>query len=304
MEISCSLNLMFNMKNKIGLVLGGGGAKGAYQIGVLRALKEYKLLKHVNCISATSIGALNSMKVLDNDIDGAIEIWSNVSKDIALSKSSWTSKIRTKSIFSREGFIKLANEKINFEKVSKSKIECYIVATPLTKKIKDAPTEFKVNGKSKDEIMSYLLASSAIPIVFEPVVINGIKYMDGFGVSNTPVETLKNKGCNIIFVIPLKESSDAWLYSDENTLIIDFVSDTNIGGLKGGTLDFDSFRAKERMDIGYKSAKALISKLIKERVIGVRWYQKLLVKFKNRFSKLKRENYYSLMEETTEVIDE
>ena len=36
---------------------------------------KYKLLKHIDYISATSIGALNSMKVLDNDIDGAIEIW-------------------------------------------------------------------------------------------------------------------------------------------------------------------------------------------------------------------------------------
>ena len=52
------------MKYKIGLVLGGGGAKGAYQVGVLKALKEYKLLKHVKMVSGTSIGALNSIKVL------------------------------------------------------------------------------------------------------------------------------------------------------------------------------------------------------------------------------------------------
>ena len=112
------------MKNKIGLVLGGGGAKGAYQVGVLKALQEYKLLKKVNCISATSIGALSSMKVLENDIEGAIDIWKNVSKEVALSKTSFLDKLKNRSIFSREGFVKLANEKIDFDKVSKSKIEC------------------------------------------------------------------------------------------------------------------------------------------------------------------------------------
>lgn len=284
------------MKNKIGLVLGGGGAKGAYQIGVLKALKEYKLLKKINCISATSIGALNSMKVLDQDLEGAEEIWRNMNKSIALSKSSILTKFKTKSIFSRDGFKKLAEEKIDFEKVKNSKIECYIIATPISKKVKDAPCEFCVNGKEKDEILNYLLASSAIPLVFESVTIDGIKYMDGFGVSNTPIETLKNKGCNIIFVVPLKETSDAKKYSDDDTLIIDFVSASNDQGIKDGTLDFVAERCIERIDIGYKVAKDLIMQLVKKRIIAITWYQKIILGFKNKFSKKKRENYYSIMD--------
>ena len=285
------------MKYKIGLVLGGGGAKGAYQAGVLKALKEYKLLKHVKMVSGTSIGALNSMKVLENDVDGAVEIWENVTKEIALSKSSFLTKIKTKSMFSREGFKKLASEKIDLEKASKSKVECYVVATPLTRKVKDAPTEFLVNGKSKEEILDYLLASSAIPVVFEPVVINGIKYVDGFGVSNVPVETLKNKGCNLIFVVPLRNESDAYIYSDDDTLIVDFVGNTNGKNMLDQTLDFDAKRCKERVEAGYKVACTLIEKLIKDRVIGVNFYQKIIIKFREWFSKKKRENYYSLTKE-------
>lgn len=290
------------MKKVIGLVLGGGGAKGAYQAGVLKALNEYKLLKHVDYVSGTSIGALNSMKVLEKDLKGLEDIWKNVNKDIALSKSSFVSKIRTKSIFSRDGFKKLANDKINFEKVSKSKIKCYIVATPLTKKIKDAPKEFLVNGKNKEEILNYLLASSAIPVVFEPVVIDGIKYMDGYGVSNTPVETLKNKGCNIIFVVPLKETSDAIKYSDDDTFIVDFVSNTNNQGFKDGTLDFVSDRCIERMEQGYKVGKRLLDKLIKEKVIAIKWYQKIGLGFK-KFAKKKRANYYALTNEEIDNLD-
>ena len=259
------------MKKVIGLVLGGGGAKGAYQVGVLKALKEYKLLKYVDYVSGTSIGALNAMKVLENDIDGAIDIWNNVTKEMALSKTSFFTKLRTKSIFSRDGFKVLVNEKMDLEKVSKSKTKCYIVATPVSRKIIDAPTEFLVNGKEKEEILNYLLASSAIPVVFEPVVINGIKYVDGFGVSNTPITTLKNRGCNVIFVVPLQETSDAYKYSDNDTLIIDFVSSSNNQGINVGTLDFVSSRGKERLDIGYKVASSLIEKLLKEKVIAIKW---------------------------------
>lgn len=281
------------MKNKIGLVLGGGGAKGAYQVGVLKALKEYKILKKVKMISATSIGALNAMKILDNDLDSAINIWENMNKKIALTNSSLLTKIKTRSLFSRQGFIDLCNDRLDFDKISKSKIECYVIATPLTNKIKDAPCEFLVNEKDKDTILKYLLASSAIPGVFESVIIDGIKYMDGYGVSNVPVKTLKDKGCNIIFVVPLKDESDAFVYSDSDTLIIDFVSKDNNEGFIDGTLDFNKENSIKRMDNGYRVAKELINRLIKDKVIAFRWYQKINLFIRNKFKK-REKDYYSI----------
>jgi NTE family protein len=63
---------------KIGLVLSGGGAKGAYQVGVLKALKELKIEIHL--VSGASIGALNgailaSADTLDDGIANLEEIW-------------------------------------------------------------------------------------------------------------------------------------------------------------------------------------------------------------------------------------
>ena len=46
-------------KHKIGLVLGGGGAKGAYQAGALKAMKEANLIKNITYVSANSIGTIN-----------------------------------------------------------------------------------------------------------------------------------------------------------------------------------------------------------------------------------------------------
>lgn len=46
--------------NGIGLVLSGGGAKGAYQAGIWKAMTELGLAKRVRAFSGTSVGAINA----------------------------------------------------------------------------------------------------------------------------------------------------------------------------------------------------------------------------------------------------
>ena len=285
-------------RKKIGLVLGGGGGKGAYQVGVWKALREYKIEKYINYISATSIGSLNSLLFVTGDLDNAINIWGNISKDVALTKKTWKDVLSKKSLFSREGFIKLAEKNVDFERVSKSKIKTWVTASPVSKNVKNAPTYFLLNGKSKEEILNIVLASSSLPIAFEPVYINGVKYRDGYMVDNTPVKMLKEQGCNLIFVVPLREYSVAYECADENTTIIDFVSGYNDYGIIDGTLDFVGDRAKMRMNHGYEVAKQLIEQLISEGVIAMTWKQKLrswFIKFKKR--KENKQYYYSLSKE-------
>ena len=285
-------------RQKIGLVLGGGGGKGAYQIGVWKALREYKIDKYITYLSGTSIGSLNSLLFLTGDLDKAINIWANIKKETALTKKSVKDIFSQKSLYSRDGFIDLAEKYVDFEKVSKSKIRSYVIATPVSKNVEGAPTNFCLNGKSKDDILRYVLASSAIPVVFEPVVINGIKYRDGYMVDNNPVSVLKDQGCKLIFVVPLKEYSNAYEFADENTMIVDFVSPYNDYGIIDGTLDFVSDRAIMRMNHGYEIGKQLIEQLVSEGVIAITWRQKiraLFIKFKNR--KLDKKYYYSLSKE-------
>ncbi len=46
---------------KLGLSLGGGGAKGAYQVGVWKYLTDIGLTEHISVIAGTSVGALNAV---------------------------------------------------------------------------------------------------------------------------------------------------------------------------------------------------------------------------------------------------
>ena len=61
---------------KYGLVLSGGGTKGAFEIGVWQALREMKI--HTPCVIGTSVGALNAAVIAQNDFDKALDFWSNL----------------------------------------------------------------------------------------------------------------------------------------------------------------------------------------------------------------------------------
>ena len=66
---------------KIGLVLAGGGGKGAYELGVWKALKELNLAQYISVFSGTSIGAFNSVLFAMDDMKKADELWEEVTMD-------------------------------------------------------------------------------------------------------------------------------------------------------------------------------------------------------------------------------
>lgn len=58
--------------------MGGGGAKGAYHAGVLRALEQAGV-QQFECIAGTSIGSLNAVLVASGNADEAEQTWRNLS---------------------------------------------------------------------------------------------------------------------------------------------------------------------------------------------------------------------------------
>ena len=64
------------IEDKYGLVLEGGGAKGAYHIGVAKALSELNI--EIGGVSGTSIGALNGAMLIQNDLGKVYDLWYNI----------------------------------------------------------------------------------------------------------------------------------------------------------------------------------------------------------------------------------
>lgn len=64
-----------------GLVFAGGGGKGAYQIGVWRALRRLGLDKRIGVVSGTSVGAINAALFAQEDLKRAKEVWTALQPD-------------------------------------------------------------------------------------------------------------------------------------------------------------------------------------------------------------------------------
>lgn len=75
-------NLAKKLTYHIGLVLGGGGAHGAYQIGVWQTLKEHQI--HFEVITGTSVGALNGVLILQDDLSQALSLWQSLATNQVL----------------------------------------------------------------------------------------------------------------------------------------------------------------------------------------------------------------------------
>ena len=71
--------------NGIGLVLAGGGGKGAYQIGVWKYLHECGLDRYVRAVSGTSVGSLNAALFASGDFQRAEDLWLNIQPSQILS---------------------------------------------------------------------------------------------------------------------------------------------------------------------------------------------------------------------------
>ena len=69
--------------NTWGLVFSGGGGKGAYEIGVWKAILEENII-HIGAVSGTSVGALNAALFAGADYYIADKIWANISPETIL----------------------------------------------------------------------------------------------------------------------------------------------------------------------------------------------------------------------------
>ncbi|MBQ5441313.1 MAG: patatin-like phospholipase family protein, partial [Firmicutes bacterium] len=64
---------------KTALVLGGGGSRGAYEIGVWQALKELGI--RIDMVYGTSVGAINAAMVAQGDLDLTASLWKELETD-------------------------------------------------------------------------------------------------------------------------------------------------------------------------------------------------------------------------------
>ena len=275
------------------LVLSGGGAKGAYQLGVINALIQYGIYDKITGFSGSSIGALNIALVESIGIDKAIDTWKNRVSDIFFSDSinfyeimNMLRNIKTNTplkksyLCDRKKLVELFEE-FKIHNLSASNKVMYASSVDIT----DVPKELRsiraalsayekipvgkitylsLNYKSAENLYKVLLASSALPLVYEPIEINDKYYIDGGLIDNIPVKPLYDYGYkNIIIISSDNETSLNDLkdkFPKSNIYLIKPVND--LGNLFNGTLNFNRSKILRSINLGYKDGMEFSKKFI------------------------------------------
>jgi len=194
-----------------GLVLEGGGTKGAYHLGVLKAVSELGI--EISDIVGTSIGAVNGALFAQGDFDILSEIWREISMDKIFEIPE---DIKDKNqMFDRRNISSVANEIIKRKGLDISPFEKLLRGVIYEDKLRRGRIDFGLvtyclssnEGKHmflKDippgQLHDFILASCAFP-GFRVRNVENKLYMDGGVVNNLPVNMLVEKGVkNIVSV--------------------------------------------------------------------------------------------------------
>ena len=182
-------------KPKIGVALGGGGAKGFAHIGVLKVLKEHGI--HFDVISGTSIGSLVGAVYANGSLDKFADEVSNIKLvDIpGLLSLSWS----TNGFFSGKKAMEFIKQFVDTEQIEELNKPFAAVASNIN--------TGEIVTLSKGSIVDAVRASIAIPLVFTPVEINGMVLTDGGLVEPLPVRAARELGADIVIAIDLFGSS-------------------------------------------------------------------------------------------------
>jgi len=170
---------MAEFKFKTGLVLSGGGARGFAHLGVLEALNEEGIFPDV--ISGTSAGALVGVLYADGFTPREIMKMMNSTSRLHFVRPT----VPREGLLQISGIEKILSEKLRAKKFEDLKIPLFVTATDLN--------NGKIEYFSKGDLLRPVIASASIPVLFKPVVINKIHYVDGGVLDNLPLKPIETK---------------------------------------------------------------------------------------------------------------
>ncbi len=267
---------------KYALSLEGGGARGAYQIGAVKALMEegYKF----DAIVGTSIGSINAAMLVQGDFDKAYDVWKNIkySKifdvddkklkkaldiDLNLDVIKYISKKIGETVknggIDTEKMYQFLSKYIDEERVRNSDILFGLVTICISDK---KAQELYIDQIPKGELLDYIMASSSLPI-FKSTKINNKSYLDGGFWDNCPVEMLEKRGFTEVYAIRLHKRMRIRNYKslvkkgNVNIHMIEPLEELP------SIMNFDNKTANELLKLGYYDSLKVVRGLD-----GIRYY--------------------------------
>lgn len=247
---------------KRGLFLQGGGAKGAYQAGAIKALNQKKI--YFDGVGGTSIGAINSAFYVTKNFNAMYKLWlktdcedlfgidgkifddlSNGEFDMEDFKHSATT---IKNILKNKGIDtskikKILSSNINEKKFRRSKID-YAMNTFNLSTMK--PVKVYKKDIPDGKLIEYILSSAYLPVFKLEKIIDDHYYVDGGVYNNCPIDMMIDQDYDEIYVI--KAWQNKLKYKPKENVKVNIIEPReNLGSI----MRFTTSASKYRMDLGY-----------------------------------------------------
>lgn len=260
-----------NERKGIGIVLDGGGGKGAYQVGVLKALYENGLLEEVTGLAGASIGAVNSFLYAMEDIELMEKAWDDIDM-LTLFDVDLEMLLDKNLHFSREEMLKLISKYIDFDKLIHGKYEIFSSICRVDEYGKATEAEYRKisDYEDVDYIKKILLASTALPLIYEAVELDGHYYRDGGICDNEPIKPLYDAGYRQFIVIGMSHGKKINTEKWPDAIFADIFPSYDLGSLLDGTLNFTEKAIEFRKMLGYKDGLRAINTKFKKDEMYIR----------------------------------
>lgn len=240
---------------KYGIALGGGGVRGAYQIGVWKALREMNI--KLRAAVGTSIGAINAALMAQDEYETAFKMWRDISlgdivelpENMRDEKNIFTVKnlasllmdIQKNAGISMKPLENILRGIIDEDKLRASKVDFGLATFSLTDK--KGVYKFK-NDLPDGMVVDYIMASAGL---LQAKKIKDKRFSDGGIFDNIPVTMLLDRGIKNIITIDVQGIGINRPFTGAGTNIIEIRSKNP----QMGIMDFDKNGIGRSIDEGY-----------------------------------------------------
>lgn len=264
------MKLRLDISKEYGLVLEGGGARGAYQIGAWKALREAGV--KIRGVSGTSVGALNGALICMGDLEKAEEVWENISYSQVMSvedefmesminrdfKNFHHAELASKLLhYLAEGGIdvtplrELITRHVDENVIRSGRVDFFFQVFSATER-----KELEIDAKVLEDgtLADMVLASAYFP-VFKKEKIKGKRLIDGGMFNNVPVDSLLKRGYTDIISIRIYGiGREKPVQLPEGSEMIEIAPRMDLGNI----LEFNSRRSRRNMKLGYYDAMRML----------------------------------------------
>lgn len=258
---------IIDLTKEYGLVLDGGGARGAYQIGAWKALREAGV--KIKAVAGTSVGALNGALICMGDIERAEAIWKEMTFSTVMDvddnemEAFFNGEVSARDFLSRlwhkmkDGGLditplrNLIHDLIDEEAIRKCGMEFCLSTFSLTD-FKEMDLE--VTDIPEGQLEDFLLASAYL-IGFKNVPLNGKKYVDG-GVTNAaPFNTLLERDYKDLISVRIRGIGvEQKVKFPEDAVVHEISPRVKLGSI----IEFSTKRSRQNLVIGYYDAQRML----------------------------------------------